>query len=213
LEGIIQFSLVEIDFDLAPLGKIAMLLILCALVALIYHLIAMVVRHNLLRRRAELLCQPILSQLERNEWEPVTMSWPDIKAPGFLEISEALRRELSDREPLALIAALNKALDLLTGSLIRMVGRIKLLGWSTGIIGGIGVICTMGWTLRRLALAGESSPGLWMGGVYVAILIQVCALIVTFACLAVSSFELNRLHVLYQSLSTRILVASTKKGT
>jgi biopolymer transport protein ExbB/TolQ len=208
-----RFALIEVDFDFGPLGKIAMVLILCALITLIYYLVAILVRHSRLRRRAQLLCLPLLTQLETGKWEPAVMSWPDIKAPQFSEIVEALRQELSSRKPLAVIAALNQALDLLTGTLMRMIGRIKVLGWSTGIIGGVGAICTMNWTLRGIAFAGEpATPGPLLGGIYAAILIQICGFIVALACLAVSSVTQNRLHVLYQDLSNRILVAPTKKG-
>jgi hypothetical protein len=207
-----QPGLVEVDFSFAPLGKIAMLIIYCAFVALIYHLVVTLVRYKQLRRRAQILCQPLLVQLELEKWEPSAMSWPDIGAHQFSKIAQAFRRALQGVEPLAVIAALNQAVELLAGPILRVIGRLKVLAWSTGIVGGIGAISTLHGTLMDVTMREEFSPGAVFGGLYWVIVILLCGIVVSLSCLAVSNFTQNRLRFLYQNMSNEILFASVKKS-
>jgi hypothetical protein len=209
-----QFGFIEDGgWGHGPIDKMAALFIGCVLIALIYHFISMLIDYSRLRRQGQQLGRILRTQFAAGKWDPTVSSWAEIKDPHLSAIAETLRQELSGQGPLAVIAALKQPLNLLSGRFMRMVRRMQALGWSTCLVGWIGASSLMHDGFRGLAIVG-SAKGFDVASISFAdaFRLQICGLVVGLACLAISSFGRNRLHVLLQDLSNRVLSASTKKG-
>jgi len=208
-----QFGLIEDGgWGHGPVDKTAALFIGLVLMALIYHFIRMLIDFSRIRRQSERLGEILLTQFGAGKWNPTTSSLAEVKDPRLLAIVETLRQELSGQGPLAVIASLSQVMNLLGERFMRMVRRMQVLGWSTCLVGWIGALSLMRDAFRGMALVG-SAKGLDIVSISFAdaFQLQIYGLAVGLGCLAISSFSRNRLHVLLQNLSDRILAASQKK--
>jgi hypothetical protein len=209
-----QFGYIEDPFwGYGPIARTAVLFIGLVLIALIYHFARMLIDFSRLRRQSERLGEILLTQFAAGKWNPTTSSWVEVKDPHLLAIVEALRQELSGQGPLAVIASLSQVMNLLGGRFMRMVRRMQVLGWSTCLAGWIGALDFMHDAFRGMTLVGSAKKGLDVASMIFAeaFKLQIYGLAVGLGCLAISSFSRNRLHVLLQNLSDRILAASQKK--
>lgn len=209
-----EFGLVEMDGGpYSWLGKLAIMFIISAFVALLYHAIWLQIRYRRLWRFSQLRGQPLLTQLETGKWEPAELSsWHEIKDPIFLTIVEALRRELPGRGPISVTAAINQGLDLLAASFMRFSYHMQVLGWSACLIGWLGALGEIGGYFRGLTYMKDFDFRLLGQSVADCIPLQLYGLAVGIACLWVSSFAHSRLSFIHQDLSNRILAASIKKA-
>ena len=209
-----QFRLIEMDgWPYTSLGKMAIMFIWVVLVVLIHHAITLLIRYRRLWRFSQLLGQPLLTQLETGKWEPAELSsWREIKDLKFMTMVEALRREFPGRGPMSVTAAINQGLDLLAGPFKRMTYHLQVLGWSTCLIGWLGVLSEIRPGFRAMAqiknIEFAAAVAQWTGD---AIPLHLYGLIVGIACLWVSSFARSRMSFIHQDLSNRILAAAAKK--
>jgi hypothetical protein len=207
-----HFGLIEDGGWHGLIDRTVALFIGLVLIALIYHFTRMLIDFSRLRRQSGRLGEILLTQFGAGKWNPTTSSLAEVKDPRLLAIVETLRQELSGQGPLAVIASLSQVMNLLGGRFMRMVRRMQVLGWSTCLVGWIGALSLMHDAFRGMALFG-SAKGLDIVSVSFAdaFQLQIYGLAVGLGCLAISSFSRNRLHVLLQNLSDRILAGAQKK--
>jgi hypothetical protein len=209
-----QFGLIEMDgTPYTSAGKLTHVFIFCALIALFYFAITLLIRYRRLRRFSQLLGQPLLTMLESGKWEPAELSsWREVRDVNFLAIIEALRRELAGQGPISVSSAIIKGFNLLAGPFMRKAYHLQVLGWSTCLVGWFGFLGEIKYGFRGMAFL-EGAPGLGPFATIFeyAIGLQLVGLLVGIACLWVSSFARSRLGFIQQDHSTRILAASIKR--
>jgi len=208
-----KFKIVEMDGGppYGLIGKLALMFIFVVLVALIYHAIMLQIHYRRLWRFSQLLGRPVLTQIETGKWEPAELSsWREIKDAKFTTMVEALRPEFSGRGPMSVTTAINQGLDLLAGPFKRMTYHLKVLGWSTCLIGYLGLLSE----IRHMFLSLIPDTKLTVIAQFVAQVmpLQLYGLAVGIACLLVSGIARSRLSFIHQDLSNRILAASIKKA-
>jgi hypothetical protein len=199
-----QWLIEILDVDLGQVARSAIIIIFCVLIALIYHLLAMLIRFNRLHQQAFLLGQPLLMQIEAGKLESANLSWPDMERLKFSEIANVLKKELSSQKAFSKISVINQGLDLLAEPFNRMICRLNVLGWSACLIGYLGAVFEANRYFRFISLMTPPPPYLPLAQIFA---VQGFGLAVGITCLAVSSFARSRLKLLYRDLSNRILMA------
>lgn len=208
-----QFGLVEMNGGppYGLIGKISVMFIHIVLAALIYHAIRLQIRYRRLWRLSQLLGQHVLPRIETGTWESAELSsGREIKDAEFSTIIGALSREFSGHGPMSMIAAINQGMDLAAGPYKRMTYHLKVLGWSSCLVGCLGLLSE----IRHVFLSLLPDTKITVIAQFIAgvMPLQLYGLAVGIACLWFSSFSYSRLKYLYHNLSNPILAASAKKA-
>jgi len=152
-----------------------------------------------------------MTRIETGKWELAELSsGRENKEAEISTMIGALKREFSGHGPLSMVTAINQGIDLAAGPYKRMTYHLKVLGWSSCLVGCLGLLSE----IRHVFLALLPDTKITVVAQFVAgvMPLQLYGLAVGIACLWIASFSNSRLKYLYHNLSNRVLAASAKKA-